>query len=806
MFQNNLKTIVRGYFRNSSFTILNLLSLVIGLVVATIAFDYFRYEFSYDKFHDNADKLYRMGWTYRSQDYSIVGFENGTDSSRQITQIEALKTIQGVENAAQFITSEDLEYIESEDKRIQQKDFLTTNTPAAFVEMFTWKLRGGSFQDFSNGSNKAILTASTAEKIFGKNVLDDPSLFSKTIKIGNENYALSAIIDDVPVNSHIPFNVVLSKKKIDYWGSRIYLQVAEKLDYKTVEDNINASISLINSKIKSDPLYKEHFLQAIPDLHFKSNILYEMKPPGNFRYIVLIGFFAAFILFITLFNYANLSLAIQSKKSKTIGVRKVLGAENLTIFKQLVMEGVLLSLIALPIAAALKSVFTPIFNNTMGTAISSSITDSPENLLLLLASAVVIGFLAGLTPALYLSSKKILHLFKEDIKHTQFQFFPIRKYLIVNQFVILIGITSVSFFVSKQIDFIDEKNLGFQKEGIVYTYSSMENQDVFQEKLRQVPGIIAVGNGSTFGINSFNKMTYKLPDKSEVFDDASQLYLDYEALKIYQLKTSLDKSKMEANGEQPVITLINRTAAEKLAKVQGKPVDEIVGTTIITEPEYVAEDGQVGIPFTVAGIFEDINLFSLHEKIESYFITIGPKLRMDGRSIIAFNPAQTNQVLSKIRSIHNGLNESAPLELSFLNENIAALHKQDSQTADLLFYFNLVAVLLAAIGIIGITLFMVVARKKEIGIRKILGASPFAIIKTTIIEYVYFIGIALVISYPIAYYSIHKWLSNFAYHIEIQHFAIVSIGLAAFLVTAILVGTIAFKAAQANPVDSLRSE
>ena len=125
MFQNNLKTIVRGYFRNSSFTILNLLSLVIGLVVATIAFDYFRYEFSYDKFHDNADKLYRMGWTYRSQDYSIVGFENGTDSSRQITQIEALKTIQGVENAAQFITSEDLEYIESEDKRIQQKDFLT---------------------------------------------------------------------------------------------------------------------------------------------------------------------------------------------------------------------------------------------------------------------------------------------------------------------------------------------------------------------------------------------------------------------------------------------------------------------------------------------------------------------------------------------------------------------------------------------------------------------------------------------------------------------------------------------------------
>ncbi|MCU0348286.1 MAG: ABC transporter permease [Saprospiraceae bacterium] len=806
MFQNNLKTIVRGYFRNGSFTILNLLSLVIGLFVANIAFDYIRYEFSFDKFHENADKLYRLAWNYRSQDYSIVMFENGSDSSKQITQIEALKTILGVENAAQFITSEALEYIEHENKRIQEKDFLTTNTPAAFVEMFTWKLRGGSFQDFGNGSNKAILTASTAEKLFGKNGLDDPSIFSKTIKIGNENYALSAIMDDVPANSHIPFNVVLNKKKIDYWGSRIYVQVAENLDYKAVQDNINASISLINSKIKSDPLYKSHFLQAITDIHLKSNILYEMKPPGKSMYITLIGLFAVFILFITLFNYANLSLAIQSKKSKTIGVRKVLGAQNLTIFMQLALEGVLLSLIALPIAAALKSLLRPIFNNMMGTAISKSLTDSPEDPLFLLASAVLIGFMAGVTPALYLCSKKILHLFKEDIKQTQFQFFPIRKYLIVNQFVILLGITCVSYFISKQIEFIEKKNLGFQKEGIVYAYSSIDKQDLFQEKLRQLPEITSVGNGSMFGINSFNKMTYKLPDKSEVFDDAQQLYLDYEALKIYQLETSLDKSKMDANGEQPVITLINRTAAEKLAKVQGKPVDEIVGTTVITEPEYIAEDGKVGIPFTVAGIFEDINLFSLHEKIEPYFITISPKLRMDGRSIIAYNPAQTEQVLAKISSIYSELNESVPLELSFLNDNIAALHKQDSQTADLLFYFNLVAVLLAAIGIIGITLFMVVARKKEIGIRKILGASPFAIIKTTINEYVYFIGIALLISYPLAYYSINKWLSNFAYHIDIQHFVMVSIGLAAFLVTAILVGIIAFRAAQANPVESLRSE
>ena len=810
MLQNNLKMAVRGYLRNRSFTVLNVLSLVIGLFVAYVAIDYIRYELSYDTFHKKADKLYRLARAYRSQDYSIVGFENGTDSSRQITQIDALKTIQGVENAAQFITSDALEFIEYEGKRIQQKDILTTNTPAAFVDMFTWKLRGGSFIDFSNGSNKAILTASTAEKLLGAAALNDPlkagSVYLKTIKIGGENYALSAIIDDVPLNSHIPFNVILNKKKIDYWGSRIYVQVADNLDHKTAENNINASIGLINPKIVRDPLYKKHFLQAITDIHLKSNILYEMKPPGNAMYIVLIGFFALFILFITLFNYANLTLAVQSKKSKAIGVRKVLGAQNASIAKKFVFESTLLALFALPIVVVLIKTIVPFFNKMMGVGLNSSVFEVPQMILLLVTLAVVIGFLAGLMPALYLSSKNVLALFKENLRSNHYQYFPIRKYLIINQFVILIGITATSYFVLKQMNFIENKDTGFQKEGILYAYTSPQNLDVFQQKLRQMPEIKVVGNGSSFGINTFNKMTYKLPNKSDVFDDAQQLYLDYEAIKAYQLKTTLDKTSIETTEKKPVITLINRTAAEKLAKIQQVSVDKVIGTTIITEPEYVAENGQAGIPFVVGGIFEDIHLFSLHEKIEPYFITISQKVRLDGRSIIAYDPAQTAQVLEKINTVYKELNEPFPLETTFLNDNIAALYKKDKQTAALLFYFNIIAILLASIGIIGITLFMVVARVREIGIRKILGASAFSIIKSTVREYIYFVGIALLISYPIAYYGIHKWLSNFAYRIDVQHFTFIIIGFSAFLMTALIVGIIAYRAAVANPVKSLRTE
>jgi putative ABC transport system permease protein len=808
MFQYNLKMAVRGYLKNRLFTVLNLISLVIGLFVVYIAFDYIRYEFSYDKFHEKSDRLYRLGWTYRSQDYSIVGFEqqDSTKVDKQITQIEGLKNVQGVENVVQFIISEASEYVEYEGRRIQQKDILTTNTPAAFVDVFTWELRGGSFQEFGYGTNKVILTVSTAEKLFGSNALNDPSVFSKNIKIGSDNYALAAIVEDVPINSHFRFNLALNKKKIDYWGSRIYVQLTENLDYKVVENNINASMGLINPTVVKDPLYTKHFLQAISSIHLKSNILYEMKPPGNYMYIALVGSFALFILFIMLFNYANLTLAIQSKKNKIIGVRKALGVPTKSIAAQFLLESTLLTLLALPMVVILIKTIVPFFNRIMGVNLDAWVFDSLQMFLSLLALTFLIGFLAGLVPAIYLSSKNVLVLFKENLRSNHYQFFPIRKFLIINQFTILIGITAMSYFVWRQMGFIENKDIGFQREGILYAYTSAQNMDLFQEKLRQVPGIKIVGNGSSFGINSFNKMTYKLSNKPDVFDDAQQLYLDYEGLKAYQLKTTLDKALIEAEGEKPVITLINRTAAEKLAKIQQVSIDEILGTTIISEPEYIAENGQAGFPFTVAGIFEDINLFSLHEKIGPYFITVSQNLRMDGQTIIAYDPTKTAQVLKQMKSIYNEMNEPFPLEWRFLSENIDVLYKQDSQTAALLFYFNVVAVLLASIGIVGITLFMVVARVKEIGIRKVLGATPFSIIKSTVREYVYFVAIAFCISYPIAYYAIDKWLSNFAYRIDIQHFIFVVVGVAAFLMTALIVALITYKAAIANPIKSLQTD
>ncbi len=806
MLQNSLKTALRGYLRNRSFTFLNLLSLVIGLFVAYVAISYIKYEYSYDKFHENASDIYRLGRTYRYQNYGIIEFENRTgttaDAQGQLGMIESMKKITGVKNTTQFIVSNSPEFVEINGKRIQQKNILTTNTPKSFTEVFSWKLKAGSFQKFYEGTNKAIISASTAEKLFGTENTYDESNLQKFIKIGTVSYQLTGIIADVPDNAHFDFEVVLNKPIIDYWGSRIYLQLDKNSSSQSVENQINTSIEDINPRMAKDSNYQKHFLQAITDIHLKSNSLYDLKPVGNRNYIILIGFFALFIIVITLFNYTNLSLAIKSKQSKSIGIKKLMGASNYSIALQFMMEGILLSLLAVGIVGELIFLLVPYFNNLMGVSINSNLYQEPKILLILIILAFIIGFLASITPAIYLSWKDAISLLKENLRGNRFQTFSIRKYLIISQFVILICITSTSYFISKQIDFIKNKDLGFKKEGIIYAYCSEKNQAVFQQKLRQVSEIKSVGNGSTFGIMPFNKLTYKLDNSNQIFGDAQQLYLDYEGLKAYNLKTTLGKN--QSTTERALI--INRTAAEKFAKIKGVSVNEIIGTTIITEPEYVAENGQAGFPTKISGIFEDINLFSLHEKIESYFITLSPNVRMDGRSIIAYNPENTAQVLEKINKIHKELNEPYPLEIEFLSENLANLHKQDQQTADLLFYFNVIAVLLASLGIMGITIFLIVARTKEIGIRKVLGASEFSIVKSAINEYVFFVGLALIISTPIAFYITHKWLSNFVYRIDIQYVVFLIIGILTFLATSLIVGAIAYKAALVNPVKSLRTE
>lgn len=800
----NIKIALRSFLKYRFYTTLNYISLLAGLFVAFVCIEYVRFEYSYDKFHADAKTTYRLTRTYRSQDYSIIDFDNSNDTAAaQMLRIEKLKNIPGVKDVTQFIISDDAEYIEYENKRFQTKEVLTTNTPASFTSQFTWEPIVGSLSDFSDGKNKVLLTAASAERFFGKALAVSPSVINKVITINNQNYTVAAVIANVPKNSHFNFSIALNKSLIDYWGARIYMNLKENIRPDQIARQINSNVSIISSRLTNDPLYKSHQLQAITDIHLKSNILYELKTPGNYYYIGMIVVFAFFIVIITLFNYSNFTLALKSQQSKSLGIKKAIGASSFNIMGQFILEGVLLAMFAIPPLALLIPLFVPYFNSLMGTAISNSLFVNVETGVLVITLALFLGLLSGLAPSLLLAGKSVLLLFKENLITNRFQHFSMRRYLVISQFSVVIIITCVSYFIIEQLRYIKNKDLGFEKNGIAFVYTSEQNQDIFQQQLRQVPEVKRVGNGSSFGVNPYNTVTYRVANDKQIYDNATQFYLDYEALKAYQIK--IIYGSVEDWGDRRV-TLINRTAAEQIANSKNITINDVIGTTIITEPEYTAPDGRVGIPFEVAGIIQDINIFSLREKVKPYFITVSPRVRLDGRSIVAFDPVNQTKVLAAIKQIHKGISNQEDTEVEFVDDSLSRLYTQDTQVAGLLLCMNIMAIILTLLGVTGITVFLLTARKKEIGIKRVLGASKNVVIRSAIQEYAVFIGMAFLISCPIAITGAYKWLSNFAYRIEIRPFVFVVIGFVTFICTALLVAAITLKTINNNPVKSLRTE
>ena len=795
-----LKRIFREYWTNKVYTTINFVGISIGLSIAYFAINYLYFELKYDSSHRKSDNISRLARTYRGQDYSVIGFPNwsSSDKNEQQNWIKSIKSTNGVVDATQFMVSTSKEFIELNQKRIETDKILTTNTAQSFVKIFDWEIVEGSLQDFHNGTNKVLLTKSIANQLLGKDQLSG-DLISKTVKILGQNYQIAGIIKDVPKNSHFDFSIALNSPKIDYWGSRVYIESEPNVSTQNLVGQLNQNIANYSPRLAKDPLYKGHYLQPIKDIHFNSTILYESKQPGSYTYIVLIGLFAIFTIFICIFNYANLTLAIKSRQNKTIGVLKTMGAKSENIAIQFILEAILLCLIALPLAMVLILLATPAFNQLMDVGISTDFVENYQWFLLLLLLSVGIGLVASVAPIVLLARKNTIHLFKNGLQKSNFQGLIVRKYLIIAQFVFLVSIASIAYFTSKQIDFINQKDLGFQKNQMLFAYTSPEKQDLFQEKLKQISEINHVGNGSDFGIVPFNQMTYKLENQEVVFNDARQLYLDSEALKAYGIKTDVVFDKNAARK-----TIINRTAAQKLAESIKIPVEQLVGKTIITEPEYInPANGQVGVPFVIEGIFEDIHLFSLREKIEPYFITLSNSVRLDGRTIVSYN---SSQAIGKIQKVYKELNEPFPLEISFLDQNINKLYEQENKLNTLFSYFGYISILLAALGIVGVTIFLTNIRTKEIGIRKILGASTSSITTLFIREYVPLIVIALGISFPVIYFIIKKWLNGFAYRANIQYFTVIPIGLLVFSIVMILVGVISFKAALKNPVESLTAE
>ncbi len=810
MLPNYLKIGWRNLSRKSFYNGINLVSLTIGVVCATLAILYIDYETSFDEFVPESDRIYRVGQSLRSQEYSMIAFEDyysATDKN-QLIHINAIKDTKGVADACHFFIFDQPQVVRKEEEKLPTFNILQTNTPKAFLEIFDWPIVQGSKEQFIQNPNSVLLTETEANRFYGSSWKWD-EIAGTVLQLDTITYTVTGILRDVPSNSHFNFNVAIHQNKIDYWGARTYVKAEKNSDASSIKTNLDNNISKINPRLAGSELFGGYILDALADIHLNSNKLYEMKPPGDKRYLYIFGIISCIVLFLTTSNYTNLSIAMNASRMREIGMRKIFGAGRMGISKQFILEAMLISLLCAPLVILLLAVVIPKLNDFMGVALVEDFWTDVSFWMLLFGLLIIVGFLSGLYPSLFLSGNKITRLFKGDIAEGQNSGFTTRKAIITFQFGLLIGLCSLTLFVNNQLRYISNKDLGYQKEHILYVdiNSDWDTFKVFKNELTSISGISGVGSGSNMGTMPYNQTTYQLQGTNKVFDDAYNLYLDYASLKLHGIQTNIQEYLDNPLQAPKNLVLINNTAANRLSKAFNIPIPELIGKTIIEEPEYTDEEtGEVGFPFQIGGFMDDINVFSLKEKVTPMFVRIYNESQYAYLAAIRYDPRISDDILRNVEEVFTKLKPNDAFIYSFLAQDVNDLYEQEQKIGNLCVYFSLVAFLVAIIGLIALTSYLTMLKRKEIGMRKILGSSTFDIIKLFNKEYVGLLLIAFVVAAPITYYGVSEWLSTFAYRIDINLLIFLFAALLTLLISSTAVSLVTMRVVSGEAVEALREE
>lgn len=807
---NYLKIGWRNLGRKSFYNLINLTSLTIGFVCALLAILYINYETSYDDFVRDSERIYRMGQTLRSQDYSMIAFEdyNSATPEKQQIHIDAIKNTQGVIEACHFFIFDQPRLVRKEKEKLATRNILQTNTPKGFLDIFGWTIVEGNKEQFIKNPNTALFTESEIERFYGEDwKLKD--VIGKSITVDTIALTIAGVLKDVPSNSHLDFGLAIHQNRIDYWGARTYLKVSEGSNKSLIKTNLDENIGKINPRLARSELFGGFTLDQLDEIYLNSNKLYEIKSPGQKRYLYIFGIISGIILLLTICNYTNLSIAMNASRMREIGMRKIFGANRLSITKQFLIESLLISLLCTPFILLLLVFIIPHFNNFMDVSIVENFWSDSTFWVLLLVLLFIIGLLSGLYPSLFLSRNKIITLFRANIAKDRKSGFTVRKAIITFQFALLIGLCSLTLLVNNQLRFISDKDLGYQKDNILYVdiNSNWETFTAFKNELSKISGIKGVGSGSNMGALPYNQTTYRLKGTDQIFDDAYNLYLDYASLKLLGVGTSI-QSYLDNPLQAPNnLVLINETAANKLSNTFNIPKEDLIGRTITEEPEYIdQETGETGFPFQIGGFIDDINVFSLKEKITPMFIRVYREYDYAYLASISYDDSISITILQSVENTFKKVKPNNAFIYSFLSQNVNDLYEQEQKIGSLCMYFSLIAFLVAIIGLIALTAYLTTLKRKEIGMRKILGASTIGIIKLFNKEYLGLLIIGFIISVPITYYGVSKWLSTFAYRIDINLFVFIVATVLTLIISSIAVSLVTLRVIYNEPIKALRED
>jgi len=810
MFRNYLKVAFRNLWKNKTFSFINVLGLAIGLGCFLLISLYVLDELSYDSYNKKADSIYRIN--------SDIRFGGGdlhlpvtSDMMGQVLK----KDYPEVEEYTRIFASSGPKLVKKGNEYI--KELNSPHVDSTFFNVFTLKALKGDIKTALNEPNTVVLTKSTAKKYF--NSID---VLGKTIETNDKGttlYKVTAVVEDVPKNSHFHFDFFFSMKNVDYqWGTftshNFYTYVILKpgTDPKAFEKKFDQYIEkyvLAEAKqfmqINSMEDFKkagnklEYTLMPLRKLHLYSDRSFELSPPGNIQYVYIFSAVALFILLIACINFMNLTTARSANRAKEVGIRKVLGTEKKNLISQFLTESTLLGVLSLILGILGAYLALPLFNDVADKSMSIQVLFSPMILPLLIALPVIVGLLAGSYPAFYLSGFRPIEVLKGKLKLGS-KNGGLRSLLVVIQFATSIILIIGTIVIYRQLNYIQTKNLGFNKDQVLIindAYALNKNIDAFKNEVLQMPGVIS-GTLSSFLPVSNSSRNDNSYSKEAVMDSKNGINMqtwtvDYDYLKTMGISLAKGRNFSKEFGTDSSAVIINETTAKFLA------YDDPIGKKIYSAFDNPATPRA----YTIIGVAKNFNYESLHT-------TVGPLTFLLGhsRGLASFKVKAENitSLLKNVEAKWKQMAPSMPFSYRFLDESFAEMYRAEQRVGKIALTFAVLAIFIACLGLFGLVTFIAEQRTKEIGIRKVLGASVNGIVQLLSKDFVKLVFIAFIISAPFAWWAMNKWLEDFAYRINISWWVFV---LAAFIALAIALLTVSFqaiKAAIANPVKSLRTE
>ena len=779
--------------KHKGYSFINIAGLAVGIACTIFILLWVQDELSFDRFHENADRIYRV--VASTSDDGVPTNANGSfgvgpalkkDFPEVIETVRIRKMGQNVKR-----------YVGYKDKKFYESRFFFSE-PTIFT-FFNFPLVKGDSTAALNEPNSIVLTEEMAKKYFGN---EDP--IGKIIEADPYNdgelmlFRITGIAKNVPRNSHFHFDFLASYSSqnddtdniSDFYQHFTYVLLNSKTSVESLDNKL---LDFLHRNWRKDPWYTIS-LQPLCDIRLYSRLRSEIEPTGNILYVYIFTAIALFVLIIACINFMNLTTACAVKRVKEVGIRKVVGARKNQLVHQFLGESLLLSIYSALAAVLIVVSVLPLFNRLTSKYITLISLINPSFVLGIAAITLTVGFIAGIYPAFFLSAFQPMHSLKSRTGYS-FSGTALRKGLVIFQFALSIGIIISTMVVHKQMRYIQSQNLGYDREQILViplNKDLRQNYEGFRNELLKYPGIENISTSSYVPTRGSAHLTFRFEGQEE---DLSQvIYLvDKEFVSTFGLELLAGK-----NPQHP----ISKDGTSEF----------LVSKLTIQEAGYSSPQEAIGKGVNlreykghIVGVVNDINIYSLHQVpyAISYVVT---SINNHNYLSIRILPQNIPETIGHIQKTWLEMVPSYPLDYFFLDASFEQMHISDKKMSEIFSIFSILAIFVACMGLFGLATYTAEQKTKEIGVRKILGASASSIYLLLSQEFLKWVALANIIAWPVAYYAMHKWLQNFAFRITIGWEIFLVSGGVALFISVMTVSFQSIKATTVNPVDSLRYE